>query len=146
AKCQLKYQSLVSAKEPMQQIYSWLQAENSVAKVFDEAAGQLSKIKNDDYSAQQKLWKQIKADIGDLTVDDGYKSVKESYIQAITDIIKRYDGLVAANKAEKRSQFDDAVVELRDAYSGIDSIEDDSAAQYEVLSKQAYDAIAAIAS
>src|SRR5690606_34315714 len=57
AKCQLKYQSLVSAKEPMQQIYSWLQAENSVAKVFDEAAGQLSKIKNDDYSAQQKLWK-----------------------------------------------------------------------------------------
>lgn len=141
ADCQTQQQQLQAVSDRASDISQRLIIEQAVAKMFDGVEEQLAKAKAGDYQAQKKLWSQASQDLAGISGEDVYQNHLDMHQSAVKQIIERYDGLIKADKAEKRSQFDDAATELQQAYEDLGNAKTDSQTTYREQSVALLDAV-----
>ncbi len=116
AKCAANQQRLVDVSRQADSLANHLESSNTVGKIFSDATEDLSKAKSGDNSASRDIWKQVRSELENISVAQTYSGLLKRHQSDVERIINRYDKLIAADKAEKRSRFDDAVADLQRAY------------------------------
>jgi hypothetical protein len=142
--CQRQKDKLIEAANYAKQLSDRLATEQHVADILKTATDSLKKSEEGNYAVQQKIWQQTKTDLSKLDARDSYSEVLKSQLVAIDTIIKSYDGLIAANQEEKRNQFDDAAVELREAYGALGTASEKSTASYQFTAGKLYDTVSTL--
>ncbi len=140
--CEAAADSLETAAQAATELRHRIEAEQHITQIVNDANQQLKKAKAGDYAAQKKVWTTARSAITDQSEElDSYQAEADALTEVITNIITRYDGLVAANKAEKRPGFDDATVELRKAYEQLETVAESSRESYAPLANALADAV-----
>lgn len=139
--CQDRQERLRIVANQSSQVTDRLATENRVAGVLQKASQDLKDTKDADYLAQQGLWRQSAKELSSITPHDSYADTLKAQQDAIKSIIKRYDNLIKADKAESRTDFDDAVVELRAAYGQLGDTRGQATTSYRNLTRALYDAV-----
>lgn len=141
SECQQRKDALLAVAVSASQLADRLRAEQRVAEIFQVTADKLKGVEEGDYEARRKIWQQAKGDLSGLDIDENYGEVLQSQLAAIDTIVERYGGVIEANKDEKRSLFDDAAVDLREAYGTLSVVGEESKKRYRSAAEQLYDAI-----
>lgn len=118
-----------------------LETEERVADFIKSVSSKLTAIKEGDYVGRMGVWEQAKDELSDMEVDNSYKDVLSAQVKAAEGIIKGYEGVIKADKAENRGKFDDATVDLRRAYEKFSQTAELGEASYEKLATSLRNAI-----
>lgn len=116
AKCTVREQQLEAVGRASDKLASHLEAEGAVADTLNQLSDDLESIKASDYRARQDLWEATYKRLDELPEVETYQAVLETQRAAIKQIIDRYQKLIAADKSQKRDQFDEAAASLEAAY------------------------------
>lgn len=116
AKCTVREQHLEAVGRASDKLASHLEAEGAVADTLNQLSDDLESIKASDYRARQDLWEATYKRLDELPEVETYQAVLETQRAAIKQIIDRYQKLIAADKSQKRDQFDEAAASLEAAY------------------------------
>ncbi len=142
--CRTKQQQLAEAHSAAQTFQQRLSTEKSVADVFRATSKQLAKVKDSDYPAARKVWREAKVDINSVSVDASYDKSKQAQLAAIDAIMQRYEAVEKANKAQQRPQFDDAIADLRTAYAKLEDTKKQARDSYQEVARNLYVTINAL--
>lgn len=142
SECQQRKDALLAVAVSASQLADRLRAEQRVAEIFQVTTDRLKGVEEGDYETRRKIWQQAKGDLSGLDIDENnYGEALQSQLAAIDIIVERYGGVIEANKDEKRSLFDDAAVDLREAYGTLSVVGEESKKRYRSAAEQLYDAI-----
>lgn len=142
--CSQRQQALDKARDIAGRMIQQLQEEGMIdTKAISEG---LKATEEGDYAAQRAVWREAIDKIPGAAAEpsqrtEATKQAKEAYRK----IIERYDAVVdAALESEDRAKFDDAIVELSEAYTGLEALADNYRSALRALAEQLYDATTAL--
>lgn len=133
--CKSRQGKITKVADHIATLHKHLVSEELVGAILKEAGSKLKTIKEGDYAAGKKLWEQVGRDIAQLQVVGSYNDTLKAQQSAIDGIIKSYSELMRADASKKRAAFDNATVDLRDAYGKL--------AETSVLPEASYQKLAA---
>ena len=110
--CAHTKQQLQAAQSALGAITQRLTSERQMSEKLQTLQGTLSKIAKDDYAASREAWSLFHADLERISVHSSLQASTHAARDAARDIVVGYDGLIAADSAEKRDEFDGAVAEI----------------------------------
>ncbi|MDN5819431.1 MAG: hypothetical protein L0H38_01635 [bacterium] len=143
-RCQASQQKLTDVSERSGAVEQYLASDKSVADILTSASEQLDKLDTDDYASQQAVWNQVSQSLDDLQAVGSYADNLAAHKTAVEQIIKSYDKVISADKAQKRDKFDDAVADLQSAYDSLNETKNDSKSTYKDQATALVDAIRAL--
>lgn len=95
--------------------------------------GKLNKTEASDYALHKKTWQKFIDQTQKLKVDSSLEASKKAAISSSTFIVTSYDQLIAADKAEKRAEFDAAAADVQKGFSMLGEIQNLSVESYAKL-------------
>lgn len=95
--------------------------------------GKLNKTDASDYALHKKTWQEFIDQTQKLKVDSSLEAAKKAAISSSTFIVTSYDQLIAADKAEKRAEFDAAAADVQKGFSMLGEIQNLSVESYAKL-------------
>lgn len=118
--CQDDAKKLQRVSAAATDVKSWLDAERELIVVYKEAQDGLAEVDTDDFSEQQKLWREVKSKIESTELGDRlYSNRKEAQVKAVDEIVSSYSTLIKADRDKKRPDFDTSLKKLQKAYDGL---------------------------
>lgn len=133
ARCEQARQQLQVVQAALEAIVQRVASEQRMAQKLHDLQDRLSRVAKDDYAASREEWKTFGAEVEHEATHSSLNASKQAAKDAVSEIIAGYDKLVAANKVEKRADFDIAVAEIEKGYSKLGAVQNSSVDTYTTL-------------
>lgn len=122
--CKERIEKLLEVVAAANSLRSWLEVEKEITDVYGQTREGLGQVSQGDYSARQKIWRQARASIDQISDRGFYQEQKVAQVAAIDGVISSYDDLIEADETKQRPQFDAAVKKLQEAYDNLSATAD----------------------
>lgn len=142
--CLKRKTQLEEAHRATTELTTLLETEQAVAELMNDTQAALKKTKEAAYADQRQVWNDAKASLEDQREQLSQYAGYQSQLDAVETIIKRYQTLEKAAKSEKRTQFDDAVVDLQKAYGALSETTEKAQTQYREAAERLVAAVNAL--
>ncbi len=134
AECVERQDKLASTALIAEDVSGWLAEDKKLSEQLTSLAGKQKSLKDGDHAAATKLWRDMDASLDSVEVSEVYQPIFDSLRRETQQIVIKYEKLQKADASKRRVAFDDAAVELRDAYGALDKVSDQSEVAYRELS------------
>lgn len=133
AHCEQAKQRMKAVQTALEAIVQRVASEQRMAQKLQALQSKLAKMPKDDYTTSRETWNTFRTEIERDTAHSSLDTSKQAAHDASQDIVAGYDKLLAANKAQKRADFDGAVAEIEKGYSKLGAIQNSSVDSYSAL-------------
>lgn len=116
--CEATRQLYIEHERNVVDIIQYLHADEELAKVLQAANDDLSKLDTTGYQQRIERWQKAAESIKEVAPTiDAYKPVTDEVEAGIESIIAAYQALSRADESRERPTYDDAIVDLNNAYA-----------------------------
>ena len=142
--CDVRRRKVEQVSKHAGMLYDYLRSESAVATILKAAHTKLSDVKEGDFANRKKVWQQTLDDMQRAEISDEYAGIVKLQQSSISEVVKAYSTIMDANKSQQRTKFDNAAVELRDAYGKLAEDSNASQAEYRKLESRMKESLLAL--
>lgn len=116
--------------------------EQELTNIYSDMQAHLGE--SESFEDRQQAWRDTKNKLEAIDAGVTYQEQKNAQISAIDNVIASYDGLGAANKSQKRPEFDAAIENLQLSYDAMSATAEAAKASYRHLIEDLATAVEAL--
>ena len=128
--CSKTREKLTDVRSALGEIAARAASEQEFARTLDTVRISLEKLPQGDYMARRNVWDVCRVSIEQLRAHDSLRETKQVARDAAKGITTAYDALIAANKAQQRTEFDAAIAEVEKGYFQLGAVEKGATGSY----------------